>query len=304
MTGQCFRAWWLPGFVLLVAVMVALVTLRTSAQESYSYATGQNIVPVYEGWEQNPDGSFNLVFGYFNRNWEEAIDIPPGPNNNIDPGGPDWEQPTRFFPRRSRFVFRIRVPANFGEQELVWTLTSNGKTERAYATLIPEYLIDNLIIMANNGMGTALDQTLQGNEAPTLQVEGGAARTARVGQPVTLTAFVSDDDVPSPRGLPASSPGRPGTITAIGSRGLRVSWFVYRGSGRVTFDPPQTKVWADTREGANSPWAPGWSPPPVPEDGRWVVRATFANPGTYVLQCLAHDGGLMTSANVTFVVDH
>ena len=202
------------------------------------------------------------------------------------------------------FVFRIRVPADFGEQELVWTLTSNGKTERAYATLIPEYFIDDLIIMANNGLGTGLDQTLQGNEAPTLQVEGGAGRTARVGQPVTLTAFVSDDDVPSPRGLPASSPGRPGAITAVGSRGLRVSWFVYRGSGRVTFDPPQTKVWADTREGANSPWAPGWSPPPLPEDGRWVVRATFANPGTYVLQCLAHDGGLMTSANVTFVVDH
>ena len=45
------------------------------AQESFS--SGQNIAPVYEGWEQNTDGSFNLVFGYMNRNWEEEIDRAP-----------------------------------------------------------------------------------------------------------------------------------------------------------------------------------------------------------------------------------
>jgi hypothetical protein len=57
-----------------------------SAQEAYQ--SGQNVVPVYEGWEPNPDGSFNLVFGYFNRNWEEEIDLPVGPNTRIEPAAP------------------------------------------------------------------------------------------------------------------------------------------------------------------------------------------------------------------------
>ena len=90
------------------AVAIACATAASSAQESFS--SGQNIAPVYEGWEQNTDGSFTLVFGYFNRNWEEEIDLPVGADNAIEPGGPDQGQPTHFLPRRNRFLFRIRVP--------------------------------------------------------------------------------------------------------------------------------------------------------------------------------------------------
>src|SRR5213593_489119 len=112
---------------------------------------GLTVAPVYEGWEENPDGSFNLLFGYFNRNWDEWIDVPIGPANNIEPGGPDQGQPTHFLPRRNQFLFRIRVPQDFGEKELVWTLTSHGKTERAYATLKPDYFMDNDVIQNNTG---------------------------------------------------------------------------------------------------------------------------------------------------------
>ena len=76
--------------------------------------TGLNIAPVYEGWEQNVDGSFDLIFGYFNRNWNEWIDVPAGTANTIEPGGPDQGQPTHFLPRRNQFVFRVRVPKDFG----------------------------------------------------------------------------------------------------------------------------------------------------------------------------------------------
>ena len=86
-----------------------------------SFATGQSISPAYEGWVQNEDGSFDLVFGYMNRNWEQVVAVPVGPDNVIEPGGPDQGQPTRFQPRRNRFVFSIRVPADFGDRELVWT---------------------------------------------------------------------------------------------------------------------------------------------------------------------------------------
>ena len=90
--------------------------VRAGDQRAGVLPDGQNIAPVYEGWEQNPDGSFNLVFGYFNRNWDEEIDVPIGPDNSIEPGGPDQGQPTHFFPRRNRFLFRDPRPEGFRQQ--------------------------------------------------------------------------------------------------------------------------------------------------------------------------------------------
>ena len=286
-----------------LAVALAVTTLLSgSAQESFS--TGQNIAPAYEGWERNPDGSFNLVFGYFNRNWEEEIDAPIGPANTIEPGGPDQGQPTRFLPRRNRFVFRIRVPADFGARELVWTLTTNGKTERAYASLKPDYFIDDFVIMANNGaagMGGS-NPTIRGNKPPSLKVDGAATRNLKVGESIALVASASDDGIPRPRPMPALNPGIATRFTVDSATGLRLSWFVYRGTGKVVFDPVQTKVWEDTRDRANSPWSYGWRTPPVPPEGKWVVRATFTEAGSYVLRSQAHDGGLATTEDVAFVV--
>jgi hypothetical protein len=79
--------------------------------------------------------------------------------------------------------------------------------------------------------------------------------------------------------------------------GLRVAWFLYRGPAGVTFEPEQFKVYTDYR--SNSPWTPGWAPPPVPPDGKFPVKVTFDKPGTYVLRVMAHDGGLMSTQEVT-----
>jgi plastocyanin len=84
--------------------------------------------------------------------------------------------------------------------------------------------------------------------------------------------------------------------------GLHAGWFVYRGAGQVTFDPPQVKVWEDTRAGANSPWAPLWAPEPMPADGRLTSTVTFDRPGTYVLTCRADDGALYADTSVTVTV--
>jgi hypothetical protein len=286
----------------LAAVLAVTTLLSSSAQESFS--TGQNIAPAYEGWERNDDGSFNLVFGYFNRNWEEEIDVPVGPANAFEPGGADRGQPTHFLPRRNRFVFRIRVPADFGARELVWTLTTNGKTERAYATLKNDYFIDDTVIMANNGaagMGGA-DPRLKGNKPPSLKIDGAATRTAKVGDTITLVATAVDDGIPRVRPMPPLNPGIASRFTVDSATGLRLSWFVYRGNGKIVFDPVQTKVWEDTRDRANSPWSYGWRTPPVPPEGKWVVRATFTEPGSYVLRCQAHDGGLATTEDVIFTI--
>jgi hypothetical protein len=292
------------GTLALAATVLAAASTPTRAQGGLP--AGQNIAPVYEGWEKNPDGTFNLVFGYFNRNWEEEIDLPIGPDNKIEPGSPDQGQPTHFFPRRNRFLFAIRVPGDFGTRELVWTLTSHGVTERAYATLKPDYFIDDIVVMNNfgaGGGGGGLPDTI-GNKAPILEVPGDPSRSADVGQPVALTAISSDDGKPKPRPMPApfSRLARAARGTPNSATGLRLSWFVYRGPGKVTFDPPQIKVWEDYREGGNSPWSAGWETPAPPLDGKWTTRATFSQPGTYVLRALAHDGGLMTYKDVTFVV--
>ena len=309
--------------LLLVALAMLLTRQGLSAQGSYS--RGQNISPAYEGWELEADGSRYFLFGYMNRNWEEEIDVPIGPDNTITPGEADQGQPTHFLPRRNRFVFRVRVPDDFGNNdEMIWTLTTKGKTERAYATLRQDYFVDDLVKASEQGAigAGSSNPAMRANLAPVLEVDGEASRSVRVGQPLTLVAVASDDGVPRATrrrrsgqfgvrrgglggdGTPQPRPGwsPPRQITVGSARGLRLSWYVYRGAGKVSFSPLQAKVWEDTRAGANSPWANRWVPPPVPPDGKWVVEATFEEPGTYVLRCLASDGALGTDEDVTVTV--
>ena len=84
--------------------------------------------PEREGWIRKPDGTFDLMFGYFNRNWQQELAIPAGPDNTVELGGPDSGQPTYFLPRRQRFVFRVNVPRDFGKKEVVWSVTANGRS--------------------------------------------------------------------------------------------------------------------------------------------------------------------------------
>jgi hypothetical protein len=280
------QAWRWPLGLVLVGMLILVAGKRSAAQ--IIFARGQNVAPAFEGWELNPDGSFNMVFGYFNRNSDEELDIPIGPGNSVEPGGPDQGQPTHLFPKRNRFTFRVKVPKDFGSKELVWTLTAHGKTEKAYATLKPEYFIDDHIMMLNNANIRTLDSGQ--NKRPDLEIEGSPARVAKVGEPLRLTAIASDDGIPKPR----SSPGNSGAL------GLRVAWFVYRGSGKVTFSPEQFKVNIDYR--GNSPWTRGWKAPTIPRDGKYSVNVTFTEPGTFVLRAMAHDGGLDTTRDVTVTV--
>ena len=121
----------------IAPMAVAQVPLPTANPQT-QFSTGQDVVPVYEGWLRNPDGTFTFVFGYFNRNWKEELTIPPGPDNKIEPGPPDRGQPTYFLPRRQQWVFRVQVPKDWGQKDLVWTITAHGRTEKAYAQLMPE----------------------------------------------------------------------------------------------------------------------------------------------------------------------
>ena len=316
--------------LLLAAALAAVVPPEAAAQ---TYQRGQNVAPAFEGWERNEDGSFSFLFGYMNRNWLEEVDVPIGEHNAFSPGPADRGQPTHFLPRRNRFVFKVRVPADWGDRELVWTLTSNGVTERAYATLRPDYVVDNVVIMSETGaLGAGSSNAqMRANAPPTIALEGPEARQATVGVPLGITVLVEDDGLLRSRRRPPPPPPEtaadsaradsiwnapptfsrrqltpPSRITVQKANGLFMSWFLYRGEGTgesaVTFDPPQIKVWEDTRAGANSPWAPLWVPPELPEDGLWTVNVTFDRPGTYLLRGRADDGGLFADVEVTVTV--
>jgi hypothetical protein len=323
---------------LLAGLALVLAAPRTGAQ-SLSYTKGQNVSPAFEGWEEDASGTKYFLFGYMNRNWEEELNVPVGPDNNITPGNPDQGQPTHFMPRRNRFVFRVPAPKNFTDKdEMIWTLTAHGKTEKAYATLRLDYKVDDVVKASETGAlgaGTSSPE-VRANKPPMVKVQGPKTLTAKVGQPLELTAVVTDDGIPKRRAgggsaavsnagsrsdaRPAGRRGGDGTTTdpaqvrqqramlpparvTVGKNvGLHLSWFVYRGAGDVTFDPQQVKPWEDTRAGANSPWAPLWTPPEMPADGKLVVHATFTEPGTYVLRGLADDGALFGSDEVTVTV--
>ena len=307
LSGDSTPCWTRALPVPLVALIaLGVVTGAATAQTRPSFMHGQNVSPAYEGWEEDDAGRRYFLFGYMNRNWEEKLDVPAGPDNSIEPGGPDAGQPTHFLPRRNRFVFRVPVPEGFDEDdELIWTLTTAGVTEQAYATLRLDYLVDDLVQASEQGaLGAGRsDPTMRANTAPVLRIEGDRTRRVRVGEPLALVAVASDDGVPKPRRRRRRNPWRPPVQVTVGSAtGLRVSWYVYRSDGPVTFDPPQVKVWEDTRTGANSPWSPGWLTPDPPPDGGWATEVVFDEPGTYVLRCLASDGALGATADVTVTV--
>ena len=187
------------------------------------FNSGQSVVPYFEGWIPKPDGTFDMVFGYFNRNFKEEFAIPAGANNKVEPGPADAGQPTYFLARRQRYVFRVRVPTDFGKQEVVWTITANGRTEKGYGNLLPAQEITERVVMTNGNFDPGHDDP---NKPPSITIR--AVRLATAGAPVTLTASVTDDGCRN-RGSPRRSRRRPAgsfrTARSIHPRpGPRESW--------------------------------------------------------------------------------
>jgi len=184
----------------MLFVSVAILCTPTHAQFKFKQVpferpreSGQSVQPSYEGWWQNPDGTYNLMFGYFNRNAKEVLDIPVGLNNHFDPGPPDQGQPTHFLPRRQKGVFTITVPKDFGDRKLTWTIVSNGHTLSVPGHLGAAWIIDPF---SEPGVG---------NTPPTISFdEKGASiqgprpliveRAGPAGQPLRLNVFAADDN--------------------------------------------------------------------------------------------------------------
>lgn len=245
----------LPAFLIVCAFCVPFLAQQLPLEPFRD--SGASVTGAFEGWYKNADGSYSILVGYFNRNQKQTLDVPVGPDNHIDPGGPDQGQPTHFLPRRQWGVFTIKVPNDFGNKRLTWTITANGQT-----TSVPLHIDPLWIVEPFEDAGV-------GNTPPVVRfLSGGAAYTGpprsiaqsynvKVAEPLPLTVWVSDDGKQPPEARPRQ--GSPASIM----------WSMFRGPGSVTFENPRPAV--------------------AIEDGKASTTAKFSAPGEYVIRVQAND---------------
>jgi len=265
MQAHPFRVVGLSTFILVASL--ALIWGQSLPFEPL-HESGASVTGAFEGWFQNPDGTYSLLLGYYNRNQRQELDLPIGPDNRMEPGGPDRGQPTHFLAGRQWGLFVVKVPAGFGANKITWTIVANGQTTTIPASLKPDYEI------------SPFQEAAVGNTPPILRfaesgprVQGprglSVERTAKVGNPLDLTVWVSDDGK-----LTTNSGARPRDLGPP----VTVTWSKYRGSGAVTFANDKPRV--EKAEGGE---------PNLPFSGKAATTVTFVQSGEYVLHVTAND---------------
>lgn len=291
----------LLALVVLVSPLQPAMAQRAHLPYQLKYDTGQTIQPIFQGWSRNEDGSFEMHFGYLNRNYTEELHIPIGADNFIDMAGLDniQTQPTYFHTRNNRDIFTVNVPADFGNREIVWRLTSQGQTLEAIGWLQPEWEIDEY-------GGYTPDEEVLANQPPELRIV--TATSVRLPAKLTLRASVTDDGLPEHKSAsneprPVNEWNRTPLLTrpqtaleiptnvphlATNVRGIKekpepprnkmtVSYSVWRGPANITTEPQFAEV----------------------DNGNATTVVTFTEPGEYQLQVRAFDGAKSSYEIVT-----
>jgi hypothetical protein len=297
------------AFALALAVVSAATGPAARAQQARAPlpleplgTTDEAIFPAFEGWGPLQDGERVFLLGYFNRNKREPIDVAIGPDNRIEPGGPDHGQPTHFETGRQYGVFAIRVPKDLGTNKLTWTLTANGQTSVVSFWVNQAYYLDFFKHHANGNRPPIIRFAADG--PTTTGPPRGFVQTlsGTVGVPIALKLWASDppqlmadiEDELAARNNTSGrgSAGGPAAVAVIGSQVLSgagrggkavaerttaditVKWRTHRGPGRVTFAPEQI------------PLVTGGDPTRFLEA---TATATFDTPGEYVLRAQVND---------------
>ncbi len=231
---------------------------------------GASVTPAYEGWFYNPDGSRSFLVGYYNRNGRQELDIPIGPNNRIEPGGPDMGQPTHFMPGRQWGIFVIPAPKDFKPTDsLTWTLTANGVTTSIPFRLHPDYVMSPFseIAVGNTPPMVGFESGGRTVQGPLTLLSAAPVRTATVNTPMPLEVLVMDDmKYTSGTNAPPSAGRQPVSLTVN----------KFRGPGQVTIEKPKPTIekTADGKAAFN---------------GKAVTTVKFSEPGEYALQVIAND---------------
>ena len=297
------------ALVVLISPFQVAMAQRDHLAYQHKYDTGQTIQPIFQGWSKNEDGTIDMHFGYLNRNYSAQLHIPIGADNVIDMAGLDniQNQPTYFHTRNNRDIFTVTVPADFGNREIVWRLTTEEQTLEAFGWLQSEWEI------TGTGIEYGVDPNemrfdggpLRVNEPPELSVT--SATSVSLPAKLRLTASVKDDGLPEPEPeQPESTPNEWNTTALLTRpegampiptnvphlqtdlRGwkvrplapgdkLTVSYIVWRGPANITTEPMFSEV----------------------ANGSAATEITFTEPGEYQLQVRAFDGGTSTYEFVT-----
>jgi hypothetical protein len=233
---------------------------------------GASVTAAFEGWFSNEDGSRSFLVGYFNRNTQQELDIPIGPNNRIEPGGPDMGQPTHFLPGRQWGMFAIPVPKDFTPQDkFTWTLFVNGQVTNIPLRLNPDYVISPFSEISANNTPPVIrfEQSGPAIQGPIATLAKAPARTASLSAPLELMLWITDDmRYLSGTGTPVSTQRPPVTLT----------WSKYRGPGSVTFDKAKPAVEKLTLVDDKAAFS-----------GKAATNVTFSEPGDYVLHVTVND---------------
>ncbi|MBV8729539.1 MAG: hypothetical protein JO336_07000 [Acidobacteriia bacterium] len=230
-----------------------------------AHDSGQSVTGAYEGWFKNPDGSFSFLLGYYNRNLKQPLDIPVGPNNRIEPGGPDRGQPTHFLPNRQWGIFTVSVPKDFGDQKLTWTINVNGMPTVIPMSLNPLWEVSPFVDATGNTppfIGFSEKGPLSQGPRPIT-----ASLKIAVATPLPLTVWVADDAKQPPITPRFKLPP------------VSLTWSKFRGPGEVTFSKDRPA--ADPTEFS--------APPNTVFHGKATTSATFSQPGEYILSVVAND---------------
>lgn len=223
-------------------------------------AFGEPVIPIFEGWIPNPDGTITLSFGYFNLNTEETVHVPLGADNYIEPREFDGLQPTFFEVAplepgrqlRHESTFAITVPGDFRDT-LVWTLRIRGEEYSAPARADhDEFDMQDFESLTFAPEAPVLSF---GEDGPSGRGRRGPTADplpARVGEPFDLSIGV---DLLS----------RPGTT---------LTWYHHQGPAEVDFSQKAIEV---------------------DSSGEVTTTVTFSEPGDYVFRATAleHLGALM-----------
>ncbi len=241
-------------------------------------ATGESVAPMFNGWIQNEDGSVTMIFGFANLNREAIVDVPLGPNNKIEPAQFDGVQPTHFpvYQRRGfvglqeRGSFAIRVPADMADEDIVWTLSSGGKTYSVpgRTSSIAYEMSDGE--RALGSLKPAVRFNINGPEASSPVGLYAQRITTSVGDPVTLTAYVQD------RGVRQAYPENEMMFYPLGTE-----WIMHQGPEGARPEFSEARITGRQRaegggESSSSSGSNDWT--------EVSTQATFSEPGDYVIR--------------------
>lgn len=214
---------------------------------------GQPVIPLFDGWFPNPDGTRTLCYSFFNLNTEQSLTIALGEKNYLSDTRFAAQLPTHFDPLPPRYrhkfcVFTITVPADFSSSEtIVWHLSSAGEELKIPGHIKPPFVLDEPISDGRGDIAPWIKLSEDGEAVRGRKGSYSEARVSgRVGEALELKAWIEHPD-----------------------EEVWVGWAKHSGPGSVEFDEIEYTM------------APNGEPA--------TVQATFSEAGSYLIRLQSID---------------